>query len=188
MSDGSNSLSDVGQNSGVNNSPKASEFENNMSTSGVSSSERNDLDEISESDQTSLARGEFWRTRILNRLVRLIIEYLETLQHVAVVQSERLTLFAQWQKAYTDVMSQIIVFTKDDKRGMDPEDSETRNQWNQRNMSYTETLRNYRSVVGDDAKAFQPNVNLSNDGVNKNANLATTILQEMMAVINSIFK
>lgn len=141
-------------------------------------------------DTTSLAPGKYTRTIILNRIFDLIRKMLATMQNVATVQADRLTFLTQWQKGYTDVMNQIKVFTKGDTTvasGIINDDT-IRGDLNRLNAQYTETLRNKRSVISDDAKALQSNVNQSNDAVNQQSSMGTSIMQTLSTLLSSIFR
>lgn len=141
-------------------------------------------------DTTSLASGKYTSTNILNRIFDLILEMLGSLQRTATSQAERLNFMTQWQKAYTDVMNQIKVFTKEDNTVSTAlKDNDTnRGDLNRLNSQYTETLRNKRSIVSDDSKALQSNVNQSNDAVNQQSSLGSSILQELGTILSSIYR
>jgi hypothetical protein len=142
-------------------------------------------------DPTSLAPGKYSSTNVINRVFKIILEMVNALQNVAAVQAQRLTFMSSWQKAYTDAMAQIHTFSKDngDRFSFDTTDYATaRDDLNRLNAQFTSTLQNRQSVVSDDAKALQSNVNQSNDAVNQHLNLANTILDELRSLLGSIFK
>lgn len=141
-------------------------------------------------DTTSLAPGKYTRTIILNRIFDLILKMLASMQNIATVQADRLTFLTQWQKGYTDVMNQIKIFTKGDTTVSTAiiNDDTIRGELNRLNAQYTETLRNKRSVISDDAKALQSNVNQSNDSVNQQSTMGTSILQELTTMLSAIFR
>ncbi|MBA3815892.1 MAG: hypothetical protein H0X29_05115 [Parachlamydiaceae bacterium] len=139
-------------------------------------------------DTTSLAPGKYTKTIILNRVFDLILKMLATMQNVATVQANRLTFLTQWQKSYTDVMNQIKIFSKGDAT-INPNYADTTlADINRTNAQYTETLRNKRSVISDDAKSLQSNVNQSNDAVNQQSTIGTSILQELATILSAIFR
>lgn len=141
-------------------------------------------------DTTSLAPGKYTRTIILNRVFDLILKMLATMQNMATTQANRLTFLTQWQKGYTDVMNQVKVFTAGDTSvnvaiiGNDT----MRAELNRLNAQYTETLRNKRSIISDDSKSLQSNVNQSNDAVNQQSTMGTSILQELSTILSAIFR
>lgn len=143
-------------------------------------------------DPTSLASANYTSTIILNRIFKLILGMISTLQNVAAAQAARLKFMSSWQSAYTDAMSQIHTFIKGDTAhafgGTSSADATTRDDLNRLNSSYTQTLQNRQSIVSDDAKALQSNVNQSNDAVNQQSNLGTAILQELGSLLQVLFK
>lgn len=138
-------------------------------------------------DTTSLAPGKYTRTIILNRVFDLILKMLATMQSTASAQADRLTFLTKWQKGYTDVMNQVKVFAASDPNTATFSDSD-RGDLNRINQGYTETLRNKRSLISDDAKALQSNVNQSNDAVNQQSTMGTSILQELATILGAIFR
>jgi dsDNA-specific endonuclease/ATPase MutS2 len=142
-------------------------------------------------DETSLAPGNYVRTLILNDIFKLLIRVVTTLQSLATTQAERLTFLTQWQKAYTDLQNQIHTFVQGNGDGIqgDNEDaSNARSDLNRLNSTFTQQLQNQQSVVSDDAKALQSNVNQSNDAVNNLSNFTTSIIQELSTILGSIFR
>lgn len=141
-------------------------------------------------DTTSLAPGKYTRTIILNRIFDLIRKMLSTMQNVATVQADRLTFLTQWQKGYTDVMNQIKIFTTGDSTvsGAIIGNDTIRGDLNRLNSQYTETLRNKRSIISDDAKALQSNINQSNDSVNQQSTMGTSIMQTLSSLLSSVFR
>lgn len=143
-------------------------------------------------DPTSLASANYTSTIILNRIFKLLLNMISSLQKVAAAQATRLKFMSSWQASYTDAMAQIHTFIKGDTThafgGTDSGSATTRDDLNRLNSSFTQTLQNRQSVVSDDAKALQSNVNQSNDAVNQQSNLATAILQELGTLLQTIFK
>lgn len=144
-------------------------------------------------DPTSLAVGNYTSTVILNRIFNLILTMITSLQNVAAAQANRLTFMGQWQSAYTDAMSQIHTFIKDGNPNQAFTDGSSasatrRDDLNRLNSNFIQTMQNRQSVVSDDAKALQSNVNQSNDAVNQQSNLGTAILQELSTLLSAIFR
>lgn len=142
-------------------------------------------------DSTSLAPGNYVKTLILNDIFKLLIKVITTLQNVAAAQAERLNVLTQWQKAYTDLQNQIHTFIKDNGDGIaggGDDNSNARDDLNRLNSTYTQQLQNQQSIISDDAKALQSNVNQSNDAVNNQSNFATSIIQELTTILGSIFR
>lgn len=142
-------------------------------------------------DSTSLAPGNYVKTLILNDIFKLLIKVITTLQNVAAAQAERLNFLTQWQKAYTDLQNQIHTFIKNNGDGISgggDDNSNARDDLNRLNSTYTQQLQNQQSIISDDAKALQSNVNQSNDAVNNQSNFATSIIQELTTILGSIFR
>lgn len=144
---------------------------------------------VDPTDATSLAPGKYTKTVILNRIFDLIIAMLQSLQSTAIAQANRLTFDTQWQTAYTNVMNQVHVFQKNssDSSNLVGDDTD-RAGLNQLNSQFTTALQNRRSLISDDAKTLQSNVNQTNDAVNQQSTLGTSILQEISTMLSTIFK
>lgn len=141
---------------------------------------------VSPTDNTSLTTSKFTDTNILNRIFELLVRILATLQNVSAAQANRLTFDTQWQKAYSDLLTQVHVFAKDDGTSLSSSDT-TRANLNQLNAQYTTVIQSRQSVVSDDAKALQSNVNQSTDAVSQQSTLATSILQELSTILSKLF-
>ena len=140
----------------------------------------------------------FSKTLILNRVLNIIIKMISTLQQAAAAQANRLNFLTQWQKAYTDTMSQIHTFTPQNGDSpiisdADPTDSDDKaaaaeNSLNAVNATYTTVETNRRSVISDYAKTMQTSVNQTADSVNAQSSLATSFLQTLSTLTSTIFK
>lgn len=142
-------------------------------------------------DSTNLAPANYTSTNVLDRVFSLILKMLQALQRVAVAQSDRLTFLTQWQKAYSDLMDQVHTFIKNNGDfigGPDSAMSTARDDLNRLNTSFTEMMRNRRSLISDDSKALQSNVSQTNDAVNQQSTTGTTILQELSTILSSIYR
>lgn len=143
---------------------------------------------VSPTQGSSISSSRFENTNILNRIFELILKMLTTLQNVAAAQASRLTFYTQWQKAYSDVLNQIHVFTKGSSDSTQFTSSDTtRANLNQLNAQYTQTLQNRQSIISDDAKSLQSNVNQSNDSVNQQSSLGTAILQQLSTILSKLY-
>lgn len=127
------------------------------------------------------------KAAILDVILRLIIKMIGTLQVVTAAQSQRLTFLTQWQRAYTNLEGQIRTFIEDGPEAIENND-DRRQQLNQLNQTYTEQVRSRRTVVSDDAKALQTNINQSNDTANQQTSLATAIIQELSTILSAIYR
>lgn len=130
------------------------------------------------------------KTAILNRIYALLVLMIESLQKVAAAQSDRLTVYTKWQQAYTDLQNKVkYVADKDSRFHTDLANNSTkRSSFNENNQSYTEKIKAYKSVISDDAKNLQTQINQSTDAVNQQSSMATSILQEIAAILNSLWK
>lgn len=138
---------------------------------------------------TSLSEANFGKTVILGNIFNILLNMTTAMQNIAAAQADRLKVYTAWQKAYTDKMSQVHTFIAggDDHLGTGDYSSE-RQQLNQLNTGYIQTLQNKQSVVSDDAKALQSNINQSNDAVSQQSNLATALIQEMNTLLSAIYR
>lgn len=142
-------------------------------------------------DPTSLTSGNYTSSVILNRIFNLLLKMISSLQNAAAAQANRLTFMSEWQSAYTDAMSQLHTFIKRDGLAFSEDTSSAavhRDDLNRLNSNLIQTLQNRQSVVSDDAKALQSNINQSNDAVNQQSDLGTAILQELSTLLSAIFK
>lgn len=63
-----------------------------------------------------------------------------------------------------------------------------RGELNSLNSIYTQQIQGNLNVVSNDAKALQSNVNESNDAVQSQSDMATSILQQMSTILTSIYQ
>ncbi len=159
-----------------------------LQSKGLQTSDSNDGSIIVPSVTTDQTK----RVIVLNRIFNLLVLMIQILQDVAAAQAERLTFLSNWQKGYTDLISQIRTFTREDGTviGNDTSDegSDLRSGLNQKMMNAREKLSAWRSVVGDEAKALQSRLNQSTDAVNQQANMATAIIQQLTTILAAIYK
>lgn len=145
-------------------------------------------------DITSLASIGADKTRILNNIYVLIATLLNSIQKIAAVQSNRLNLLTQWQQAYSQSLSTLHSFLSSDDNpvGHSTTDSTTisiRGEMNDIvNSNYRSLLQNNQSIIGDDAKSLQGNINQAQDEISQQNNRATAIIQELSTMLNAIFK
>jgi hypothetical protein len=145
-------------------------------------------------DPTSLHPGKYLLVNILNRIFKLLAEMVQSIQDVAVKQSDRLQFLSAWQKVYTDKMGTVHTFIggNDDPKfisdiGNDSL-SQRRQDLNQVNSTYIEQMRSNRSILSDDAKSLQANVNQTTDAVNQQSNMATSIMQQFSTILGAIYR
>ncbi len=143
-------------------------------------------------DNTRLAPGNYTASIVLNKIFHLIGIVLTSMQSVAAAQASRLTIYSSWQTAYSDMMNQIHTFSANngDAGVQSPTDSgqtNVRSDMNKLNSQLIQVMQNRQSIIGDDAKALQSNVSQSNDAVNQQATMGTSILQDLSTLLGTVF-
>lgn len=146
---------------------------------------------------SSLVSANFKKVLVLDRIYAIVADLLGSLQRIAAVQANRLVILSNWQRAYTDSLSQLHTFLQNDgtylaTRPTDVSGAElafARTQANDKtNATLRELMQSNRAIVSDDAKALQSNVNQTNDAVSQQANAATAIIQELNTLLAAIFR
>lgn len=69
----------------------------------------------------------------------------------------------------------------------DEDATKARSDMNTLNTNLTQRMQGSRQVVSDDAKALQTSVNQTNDAVQQQTDMATSILQQLSTILTSIF-
>lgn len=142
-------------------------------------------------DDTRLKPGNYTATQVLNRVFNLIGTVLTSMQSVAAAQASRLTFLSSWQTAYSDMMNQVHTFVAGNGDAIDnptkTDQTNARSDLNKLNSSLIQEMQNRQSIIGDDAKALQSNVSQSNDAVNQQATLGTSILQDLNTLLGTVF-
>ena len=141
-------------------------------------------------DDTNLASGDYARLSILNVLLVLLTDSIDHLQNAAAHQADRLQILTAWQKAYTDKIAQIPTFVQDPSSGVaiyGSQSAEKRTEANTFNSTLTEKLRGYNTLVQNDSKMIQSNIDQSNNTVSQQANLVTALLQQLSSILGNIF-
>jgi len=143
-------------------------------------------------DTTTLAPGNFKGTRKINDVFNVVVLMITALQASTSAQADRLNFLTNWQSAYTDQMNQIHSFIANNGDSIsnlqNTDQSNTRDDLNRINSTYTQEIQANRTSVSDEAKALQSNINSSNDASNNQANLASTLLQELTTILATIFR
>jgi hypothetical protein len=135
-----------------------------------------------------LGESGFSKTVILNNIYGLVNGVVNALQSATVAQANRITLFTTWQSAYTNELAQIPIFTK--TTGLPPGQSYTSSQMTTlTNLvgRYTSQVQNRQSVIANASKTLQSNVDQSNNAVNAQSTLATTLIQQFSTLLASAF-
>jgi hypothetical protein len=128
---------------------------------------------------------------IIDRILRLLIQIISSLQNVGIMQANRLRYLTQFQQAYTTLQTQIPTFLRGGPvlGGTDDQSSRDRNDLNSTfNGILADKLRSLRGVQEDNAKTLQSNINQTNDAVNQQTDMANSFLQELSTLLGSILR
>ena len=113
------------------------------------------------------------------------------IQQTAAAQAGNLNALTEWDQAYTSLIANIPVFTVGDTSpfsGNNSTAASSRQELNNLNQTLSQNLQGYRSLVENNEKGVQSNINNFNDDVNSQASLCTSILQEMQTILQTIFQ
>lgn len=146
---------------------------------------------IDSPDPTSLQSANFHKPFVLADVVRKLSRMTEILQKVAAAQAGGLTLYANWQKAYTDLMAVVPSGPATTPAWATATDDATvakRGNLSRAIANISSTLQNRQSIVSDLAKALQSAVNQTNDAVNQQSSVGSTFLQSVQTLLGSIYK
>lgn len=153
----------------------------------------------------------FSKTLTINRIFNLLNGMINVLQNAAAAQAQNLNVLTQWQQAYTNTMNQVHSFTTGSNDFYDqPNPGKTgtgvppkygsgttisqntltalQSSLNQNNTTYTTELQNERSVISDQSKSMQTSLNQTTDAVNQQTSLATSLLQELSSLTNTLLQ
>lgn len=142
------------------------------------------------------------RVAVLDRIFRLIALMIGSLQSVAAAQANQITFLSNWQRVFTNMISQIETFSRGDgsifgisETGTSQDDlnrdgllSEIRADANTKQTTRRETLSAFRDTVQSTAKREQTRVQQSQDAISQQANMATAILQQLATILGSIYR
>lgn len=141
-------------------------------------------------------------TAIIFRVFALLTTMTSTLQNVASTQAQVLNFYADLEKAYTNMTSKLpnigagnIIqdaglgfggpYTSGDTNNS--EVTSGQQMISTQNQAYGTQLRDFRSVIQNQAQQQQTAVDQSNQAVNQQASLATTLLQQMSTILTAIY-
>ena len=136
------------------------------------------------------------QAKLFLEIIELLVEMLSAIQNVAAQQAKRLKFLADWQTAYTELMTDVYVFTETNHNftnlAADAKDKTTkgtrRNNINAANKNFLDNMKTRRGLVSDQAKQFQTNVSQSNDAANEQASIASSLLQQLSGMLATIFR
>lgn len=127
------------------------------------------------------------KVAVINRILAILILLINTVQSVASVQAQRLSFLTQWQKAYSDLLTQVRAFTKNGPEGLTDDDI-INNRLNRADQQYTSSLQARQQVVSDDAKALQSTVTNSQNAVQQQGDTITSFIQQLSSILQTIYK
>ena len=144
-------------------------------------------------DDSSIAAGKYLMGLTMNKLYILLSKMIESMQGVAIAQSERLEILSHWQNAYTAKLNTVHSFIQANGDAFDlgstnSSTSTLRQDLNNANSNYTEQMKANSGIVSDDAKAMQTVINQTQDNVNKASDMATSLIQQFQTIMSSIFR
>lgn len=127
-------------------------------------------------------------TMILYRILQQLIDIIGVLQSVAISQAEQLQFLSRWQKACTELLNEVPVFTQNSSifGGTKEDASLLRDDMNRLNATFSEQIRAERSQHSDDSKALQANLNSTNDAITQMGNLLSAMIQQMSTIASAI--
>lgn len=127
----------------------------------------------------------FSGTFILNKIYTSVRNVVNALQNATVAEANRIKLFTEWQAAYTNQLAQIPVFNKN--TGGDNFSATQLTQLTNIVGRYTSFVQNRQSVISNASKTLQSDVDQSNNAVNAQSTLATTLIQQFSTLLASAF-
>lgn len=137
------------------------------------------------------------KAQVLNRIMALLIKVINALQNVGIAQANELNYLTQYQNAYTALLQQIPTYLANgtapigtpETKGNGTQAATDRNDINSSlNGIFGDNLRALQNVQQNNAKTVQSNINTTNDDVNQQTDMATTLLQQMSQLLGSIFR
>jgi hypothetical protein len=131
-------------------------------------------------DVTTLAAGNYDSTIILNNIFGLLQKALTSVQDVAAVQAQRLQFYSNWQNYYANLMTEVPNPGLQNSGNTAAGAQQTESQFN---TTLITMLQNRQSIVSDATKAMQTVVNQSNDAATSQANLGSSLLQELTTLL-----
>lgn len=153
---------------------------------------KNTLQELVHITAPTLAQGTHSeKIRVVTNVFALLVSLIDVLQKVATVQSQGLNYLTSMDKAYTANISKIPTFVRGGNSGFggtSSDDAEQRGNLNAFNQSLADNQRSFRDLVENQSKNLQSSVSQTNEAVNQQAQLGTSILQEFSTILSSLFR
>lgn len=126
--------------------------------------------------------------QILNQILELIVLVLQKMEASAVVQSKANLLSQDIQRAYTELISQVQLKDTSSIDTEDTQDLEELKSDNEITQKRIEDLRNARTTERDYGKELTDALKSTNDNIEQQSQLGSSILQQLGELIRAIFK
>ncbi len=161
---------------------------------------------------TTLDAANFSNVQIIGQVFQSLVDVINDLQNLTLAQANRLNFYSQYSQAYTneiynvpfllpgdgtpislaaDPASSIATGTGSQNVQTGPsasvQASTFRQQADTAANQWIQNLQNYRTTVTANAQTQQTSVQTSNAGVNQQTNFATTLLQMLNQLLQSVF-
>lgn len=143
---------------------------------------------------TSLSGNRSEKALVITRILRLVSDIIETMQRITATQARQLDFLTELQKNYTTLQDNIPIFTENQQGlgstlgGSGGGDPERRQELNGFNQQIIEIVRGRKQIEENNAKQVQTLVNQSNDAVNQQAEIASTLLQQLSSLLQAIYR
>ena len=127
---------------------------------------------------------------ILNELMATLSSMARTLQKIAKLQAESLTLPTKMQALYTKLMGEVKIWTIKDFTGDEKEEQKISKCSIANNKSgiITDRFRSCRDMMGDTAKAIQSTISTSDDAQKAMLEFLQTFLQKLRECASTLFR
>lgn len=150
-----------------------------------------ELETVVYKDPSTVHPGKYLLGIMMSRILNLLIAMTKTMSSLAVQQSQKLSFFSKMQNANTAQMNSVHTFVMNNS---DPayisakgDDQNTfRQALNQVNSTYIEQIRANNNLVANTAKQIQTNINQTQDAVNQQSNMLTSLIQQVRSINSSI--
>ncbi len=140
---------------------------------------------------SSVNTGDASKLLVIDRILKLLISMVGTMQRITAAQAERLNFLTSWQEAYTQLLNQIPTYVLGGDHpisGSGDPDSGSRAELNPAMQALSEKVRALRGTVQDSAKQMQSTVNQSQDAANQQVQMGTALLQQLSTILSQIYR
>lgn len=150
------------------------------------------LDSVVYTDPSTVHPGKYLMGVMMSRIINLLITMVKTMQSIAVQQSQKLSFFSKMQNVNTAQMNSVHTFALNNPGDATyiaekSDDANTfRQSLNQSNSTFIERIRANNNLVANTAKQIQTNVNQTQDAVNQQSNMMTSLIQQIRSINSSV--